>query len=248
MDEAASPRFEGRARNRMPAGFVQSPDRQAGGEGEDAVNRTRVAIVGAISGLVVLASGTVGFGLGRDGGPTTGIPSGTAGGGPAGSTAAAGVASVASVAPAVTTGVAAGRAAAPFPGPDFPGLPPFPSQAPEADGVHAVGVAYRQTDDPGARAGRDLVRQAFEDATSKARELADAAGVKLGTLVGLSDVKQTQPFYKECFKPLQAPGAEAKPAAPDTPLDAPSILPAPVPDCSPTWYVVAWVFVRYELA
>jgi hypothetical protein len=207
----------------------------------------RIAIVGAISGLLVMASGTVGVGLGRDAGPATAA---VAAGG-VGDTGTAGVPGVAaSSAPAM--GPAVGRAASreilPYPGPDFPGLPPFPGQTPAGDGLHAVGVAYRQTDDAKAKPGQDLVRQAFEDAVAQAKELAQASGVKLGTLIAVSDIEQTQPYYRACVDPLAHGGAESKPV----PSDTPAILPAPVPgsppDCSPTYFVVAWVFVRYAIA
>ena len=216
----------------------------------------RAAIVGAISGLLVLASGTVGFGIGREGSRTPQVTevAGAAGSAPQGVVAGTGVAAVGALPAqppdAVAVAPAPGKIAMPFPGPDFPGLPPYPSQAPEADGVHAVGVAYRQTDDPKTKAGQDLVQKAFEDASRQAQELADASGVKLGKLVAVSDVTQTQPFYRACVEPLARDKIETKPSAPKVPdaADAPAILPAPVPDCSPTWYVVAWVFVRYELA
>lgn len=213
------------------------------------MKRTKAAIVGAISGLLVLASGSVGFGLGRDGGQAAEM-AGSAGSTPQGAVAATGAATVGADAPAALSapvrGVAGKIATMPFPGPDFPGLPPYPAQAPDSDGVHAVGVAYRQTNDSGAKAGEDLVRQAFEDASRQAKELAGASGVKLGKLVAVSDVKQTQPFYRACVDSLASSNAEAKPPAPIA-SDTPAILPAPIPDCSPTWYVVAWVFVRYEL-
>jgi Protein of unknown function (DUF541) len=225
------------------------------------VKRIRMAIVAAVAGLSVLASGTIGFALGRDGNHAGTAVAGTNGRAPEGAVSAADLATTATR-PAASAGMAAGKAAVGFPGAEFPGLPPFPAQAPESDGVHAVGVAYRKTDDPNTKPGQDLVRQAFDDATTQARELAGAAGVKLGKLVALSDVRQTQPFYNACVTPLAGPkandlgsppvmkpglGDEASPAP-----SAPAILPAPAPgsppDCSPTWYVVAWVFVRYELA
>jgi hypothetical protein len=211
------------------------------------VKRTRGAIVAVLSGVTVLASGTVGFGLGRDGGRAGRALTATEGRAPEGTVAAASAATATATAPPAPAGVATGRAVAGYPGADVASLPPFPAQALEADGVHAVGVAYRQTDDPDAKPGQDLVRQAFDDATRQARELADAAGVKLGRLVALSEVKQTQPFYKACVTPLAGRKAEASP-----PRDTPTILPAPAPgsppECSPEWHVVAWVFVRYELA
>jgi uncharacterized protein DUF541 len=205
----------------------------------------KVAIVGAISGLLVVASGTVGFGLGRDAGAAATVPPAADG---QGEGATAGM--VASSAPA--TGIAVGQTASkgilPYPGPDFPGLPPFPGQTPTGDGLHAVGVAYKQTEDAKAKPGQDLVRQAFEDAVEQAKELAQASGVKLGTLIAVSDLEQTQPYYRACVEPLAGGGAESKPAAPDSPTILPAPVPGSPPDCSPTYYVVAWVFVRYGIA
>ena len=225
------------------------------------MKRTRMAIVAVVAGVSVLASGTIGFALGRDGTREQTVVAGTDGRAP-GEKVAGASAAVVATAPAPSAGMAAGTTAVGSPGAGFPGLPPFPAQAPETDGVHAVGVAYRKTDDPNAKPGQDLVRQAFDDATTQARQLADAAGVKLGRLVALGDVKQTQPFYNACVTPLAGPKADDLPSAPpakpalgnesNPAPSAPTILPAPVPsppsDCSPAWYVVAWVFVRYELA
>src|SRR5438093_1791968 len=210
-----------------------------------------MAVVAVVAGTSVLASGTIGFALGRDGNRAPAAVAATNGRAPEGAVAAASVATTATE-PAASAGMAAGRAALGSPGAEFPGLPPFPAQAPETDGIHAVGVAYRKTDDPNAKPGQDLVRQAFDDATTQARQLADAAGVKLGKLVALSDVKQTQPFYNACVTPLAGPKANDLPSAPVTnpalgdeaspAPSAPTILPVPAPgsppDCSPTWYVL----------
>lgn len=206
------------------------------------MKRTKAAIVGAISGLLVLASGTVGYGIGRDDRGTADL-AGSARSTPEQTVASTSVAMSGAPAPAVALADGSARLSMPYPGPDFPGLPPYPGQAPESNGVHAVGVAYRETKDPKAKPGQDLVRQAFEDANRQARELAEASGVKLGKLVAVSDVKQTQPFYRACVDPAAGATPEAKPPA----GSEPKILSAPAPDCSPMWYVVAWVFVRYEL-
>jgi hypothetical protein len=203
----------------------------------------RAAIVAAISAVLVTASGTVGFGVGRETAPTA--PSmaaeGTADGAVAraagGSTGSAGNGS------GPAAGIAADRAASmPYPGPEFPGMAPYPGMASTADGLHAVGVAYRQTADPDAKPGQDLVAQAFQDAVKQAEELAAASKVTLGKLVAVSDVEQTQPFYRECVQPLSGV-AEDKPAEATV-----TIEPAPAPECTPSYHLIAWVFVRYELA
>lgn len=202
----------------------------------------RVAFVGAISGLIVMASGAVGFGLGR-GTDTPEAPAvaqgqadATLSGGSSGSVGSA----PGSIEPAV--GIAGDRAVGAFPGPDFPGLPPYPGQGPTGDGLHAVGVAYKQTGDADAKPGPELVKQAFADAVKQAQELAEASGVKLGRLLSVSDIRQTQPWYEPC-------GADpATGVAEDKGSDTPTILPAPAPPCDPSYHVMAWVFVRYEIA
>lgn len=201
-----------------------------------------VAFVGAISGLIVMASGAVGFGLGR-GVDTPRAP--VVGAQETGATMGAGSSSSVGSAPAAiepAAGIAADRAIG-FPGVDFPGMPPYPGQAGTADGLHAVGVASRQAPGADAEPGQDLVKQAFDDAVKQAQALAGASGVKLGRLLSVSDVKQTQPWYTPCATDVVARGVpEDKGSSGDTP----AILPAPVP-CEPDYHVVAWVFVRYEI-
>jgi hypothetical protein len=208
----------------------------------------RAAVVAAISGVLVMASGTVGFGLGRETAPAARPEVAQKGGG---SDAAASISSTGSsrgsagggTAPAGT--VAADRVLAmPYPGPDFPGFPPYPGQAASGDGLHAVGVAYEQTDDPDAKPGQDLVRQAFAEAAKQAQELAAASNVTLGRLVAVSDVKQTQPSYKGCVEPLAGGAPEGRAVEPDTGTNPPE----PAPECNPGYYVISWVFVRYEIA
>lgn len=202
----------------------------------------KVAFVGAISGLIVMASGAVGFGLGR-GVDTPRSPTVTAP--ETGTTTGAGSFSSSGSAPAgigPAAGMAADRAIG-YLGVDFPGMPPYPGQAGTADGLHAVGVASKQAPGADAKPGQDLVKQAFDDAVEQARALADASGVKLGRLLSVSDVKQTQPWYKPCATDAVARGVpEDKGSSGDTP----AILPAPVP-CEPDYHMVAWVFVRYEI-
>ena len=202
----------------------------------------KVAFVGAISGLIVMASGAVGFGLGR-GVDTLRAPAVTAR--ETGTTMGAGSSSSVGSAPAAiepAAGMAADRAIGTYPGVDVPGMPPYPGQAGTADGLHAVGVASRQAPGADAEPGQDLVKQAFDDAVKQAQALAGASGVKLGRLLSVSDVKQTQPWYKPCANDAVARVPEDKGSSGDTP----AILPAPIP-CEPDYHLVAWVFVRYEI-
>ncbi|MGH2690577.1 MAG: SIMPL domain-containing protein, partial [Actinomycetota bacterium] len=156
----------------------------------------KVAFVGAISGLIVMTSGAVGFGLGRAG-VTPEAPAVTASEtdttmGPD-SPSSAGSAPAAEPAP----GMLADRAIT-YPGVDVPGMPPYPGQAGTADGLHAVGVSSKQAPGADAKPDQDLVKQAFDDAVKQAQKLAGASGVKLGRLLSVSDVEQTQPWYEPC--------------------------------------------------
>ncbi|MGH2722241.1 MAG: SIMPL domain-containing protein [Actinomycetota bacterium] len=202
----------------------------------------KVAFVGAISGLIVMGSGAVGFGLGRGvdalrtpavKASETGTTMGAGSSPSVGSTPAA-------IEPAA--GITVDRAIGTYPGIDFPGMPPYPGQAGTADGLHAVGVASKEAPGADAKPGQDLVEQAFDDAVEQAQVLAGAAGVKLGRLLSVSDVRQTQPWYKPCTTDPVAGVPEDTGSARDTP----AILFAPTP-CEPDYHMVAWVFVRYEI-
>ncbi|HXA42924.1 MAG TPA: SIMPL domain-containing protein [Candidatus Solibacter sp.] len=150
----------------------------------------------------------------------------------------------------------------PGPGPFQPGPPPYGQTGVGGDGLSAWGVAFKETSDPAAQPGTDLIKSAYEDAQKKADALASAAGIKLGKLVAISDYTQAQPYFnKLCVqpqlgRPVPAPaqgaptgsgsgGTGSAPPAQNQLVPA-TPLPAPSP-CPPQRYLVAWVLVRYQI-
>ncbi|MEA2645296.1 MAG: hypothetical protein QOE92_379 [Chloroflexota bacterium] len=144
------------------------------------------------------------------------------------------------------------------PGVFQPAYPGFSTGGVAGDGVTAWGVAFREVPNATTEPDAALLKSAFEDAHKRAQALADAVGVKLGELAGISDQAANQPFYGECVKPLPAQGVPEGSApgssgsggstgsgvAPDGTVT--SI--APAPPCAEKHYAVAWVLVRYRIA
>jgi len=167
---------------------------------------------------------------------------------------------------AKTTGIAVQSAVAPLQesaaaasSTFVPGSPPTPQGAAGlgGDGVFVSGVAYTQTTDNTAQPDSALVKAAFTDAQRKAQVLASAAGVKLGTLLAMTEYNQVQPYFKPCVMPLPgippkggstgSGGTGSGGAGSGTATGAPAIAPAPVQSCTPNQYLVVWVTVRYQV-
>ena len=144
----------------------------------------------------------------------------------------------------------------PGPGPFQPGPPPYGQTGVSGDGLSAWGVAFKETSDPAAQPGTDLIKSAYQDAQKKADALASAAGIKLGKLVAISDYTQAQPYFnKLCVQPqlgrpvpAPAPGASTGSGGSGTGTVVPVQPPQPAPSaCQPQRYLVAWVLVRYQI-
>ena len=137
-------------------------------------------------------------------------------------------------------------------GPFEPGQPP--SQGLSGDGIIVSGVAFKETADANAQPDSDLIKSAYQDAQKKADALASATGLKLGSLLAVTDSSQNQPYYKPCVAPgVPVPGAPGTTGAPTkgsgsgggTTSSGPAIVePAP---CNSSRYLVVWVTVRYQV-
>ena len=144
----------------------------------------------------------------------------------------------------------------PGPGPFQPGPPPYGQTGVGGDGLSAWGVAFKETSDPAAQPGTDLIKSAYQDAQKKADALASAAGIKLGTLVAISDYTQAQPYFnKLCVQPqlgrpvpAPAPGDPTGSGGSGTGTVVPVQPPQPAPSpCQSQRYLVVWVLVRYQI-
>lgn len=167
---------------------------------------------------------------------------------------------VVGAAPAIAGEAFAGTSIAypyPGPGPFQPGMPPFGQAGVGGDGVSAWGVAFKEVSDQSAQPDTDLVKSAYQDAQKKAQMLAAAAGLKLGSVIALSDYSLNQPHFGGCVQPYAEKGAPA-PALRGAPAGSgnavPQIAPAPpgplppVPACQAKHYLVVWVLARYAIA
>jgi hypothetical protein len=121
------------------------------------------------------------------------------------------------------------------------GPPPF-GQNLAGDGLIVYGVAQKEVADPNAKPDAALVKSAFEDAQKKAQGLASAAGLKLGSLLAITEYSQTQPYFKPCPGPLQ--GVPETVPQKGVPAPQPAIAPYP---CNSNSYVVVWVLTRYQV-
>jgi hypothetical protein len=133
----------------------------------------------------------------------------------------------------------------PGPGPFEPGPPPFSQLS--GDGLIAWGVAFKEVSDPNAQPDEALIKSAYQDAQKRAQALASAAGIKLGSLLAITDSTQDRPYYKPC--PPPALEGSPQPGAPTQVLPAPvqgKAIAQPFP-CSNTTYLVAWVSLRYAI-